>query len=158
MEMKLNLFALVCLLLLADRTCNGIEVEPDYQGEVYEVTPLQNSYELLTPKVRNKRTISSIGNLLAINLFPIPLFPTNFIGLQVTIVPPKNRNGKTSGRRGWECLYNKKLFDPLRNVWLVLMSCTCPSSLIPEPGTAVIFSSTMRVLTAETSSIFRCQN
>jgi len=45
----------------------------------------------LVPKVRRKRFLNSIGNLLAIQLFPLPIFPTNFIGLQVTVKPPNNR-------------------------------------------------------------------
>merc|ERR1712133_63025 len=100
MEMKLSLFALVCLLCLVERSSSlsvyGRDIDHQ-EVETVHFVPLDHSQESLVPKVRSKRTISSIGNLLAINLFPVPILPTNFIGLQVTIVPPKNRNSRRRG-------------------------------------------------------------
>merc|ERR1719378_2003441 len=99
--MKLSLFALVCFCLtaLVQRGSSKVVYKLDSQDDgVYEVSSLEQlNPQSFTPKVRNKRTISSIGNLLAVNLFPVPILPTNFIGLQVTIVPPKNRNSRRRG-------------------------------------------------------------
>ncbi|XP_023333624.1 uncharacterized protein LOC111705349 [Eurytemora carolleeae] len=59
------------------------------------------SEESLVPKSRKKRSFAGIfggpfTSLLAVQLFPIPILPTNFIGVQLTVSPPEPAASRSS--------------------------------------------------------------
>eukprot|EP00088_Acartia_fossae_P004980 TRINITY_DN12175_c0_g1_i1.p1 TRINITY_DN12175_c0_g1~~TRINITY_DN12175_c0_g1_i1.p1 ORF type:complete len:110 (-),score=6.56 TRINITY_DN12175_c0_g1_i1:90-386(-) len=98
--MRVTVFAILLFLAISFRSSHSAVLS---QAPVHKeaLAGFQDELELsesLVPKSRQKRFFGSIANALVVNLLPLPVLPTNFIGIQVTIVPPKNR--RNTRRRG----------------------------------------------------------